>query len=163
MKLTEYNAETPAGAAYNDELSDAFIDLPVMRAFARMGDSIARHDRDVRRMAYTDVLTGLSNRLAFRRAVTRQMYGTLAVLALAWVGTAVAAAGLVVGAAEWRELPAFVAAAVLFGLASLWRRYVERRARKMPVVDEEIGRQRDAVVRVWATRQLPTWRERVPA
>jgi hypothetical protein len=35
MKLTEYNAETPAGAAYNDELSDAFIDLPVMRAFAR--------------------------------------------------------------------------------------------------------------------------------
>jgi len=38
MKLTEYNAETPAGAAYNDALSDAFIDLPVMRAFARQYD-----------------------------------------------------------------------------------------------------------------------------
>ncbi len=35
MKLTEYNAETPAGAAYGDALADAFIDLPVMRAFAR--------------------------------------------------------------------------------------------------------------------------------
>ena len=35
MKLTEYNAETPAGAAYGDALSDAFIDIPVMRAFAR--------------------------------------------------------------------------------------------------------------------------------
>ena len=35
MKLTEYNAETPAGAAYGDALSDAFVDLPVMRAFAR--------------------------------------------------------------------------------------------------------------------------------
>ena len=35
MKLTEYNAETPAGAAYGDALSDAFIDLPVMREFAR--------------------------------------------------------------------------------------------------------------------------------
>ena len=35
MKLTEYNAETPAGAAYGDALTDAFIDLPVMRAFAR--------------------------------------------------------------------------------------------------------------------------------
>ena len=35
MKLTEYNAETPAGAAYGDALSDAFIDLPIMRAFAR--------------------------------------------------------------------------------------------------------------------------------
>jgi hypothetical protein len=28
MKLTEYNAETPAGAAYGDALNDAFIDLP---------------------------------------------------------------------------------------------------------------------------------------
>ena len=35
LGLTEYNAETPAGAAYNDELSAAFIDLPAMRAFAR--------------------------------------------------------------------------------------------------------------------------------
>jgi hypothetical protein len=35
LGLTEYNAETPAGAAYNDALADAFIDLPVMRAFAR--------------------------------------------------------------------------------------------------------------------------------
>jgi len=35
MKLTEYNAETPAGAAYGDALTDAFIDLPVMRAFSR--------------------------------------------------------------------------------------------------------------------------------
>ena len=35
MQLTEYNAETPAGAAYGDALTDAFIDLPVMRAFAR--------------------------------------------------------------------------------------------------------------------------------
>ena len=33
MGLTEYNAETPAGAGYNDALCDAFLDLPVMRAF----------------------------------------------------------------------------------------------------------------------------------
>jgi len=35
LGLTEYNAETPAGAAYNDELAAAFIDLPALRAFAR--------------------------------------------------------------------------------------------------------------------------------
>jgi hypothetical protein len=35
ISLTEYNAETPAGAAYNDALSDTFMDLPVMRKFAR--------------------------------------------------------------------------------------------------------------------------------
>lgn len=38
MALTEFNAETPAGAGYNDALADAFADLPVMRAFARTVD-----------------------------------------------------------------------------------------------------------------------------
>jgi len=38
MALTEYNGETPAGAGYNDALVDAFLDLPVMREFARDAD-----------------------------------------------------------------------------------------------------------------------------
>jgi hypothetical protein len=33
--LTEVNGETPAGAAYNDALTDVFLDLPAVRAFAR--------------------------------------------------------------------------------------------------------------------------------
>ena len=43
-----------------DELGD------LIRAFGRMSQSVARHDREIRRMAYTDALTGLANRLAFR-------------------------------------------------------------------------------------------------
>jgi hypothetical protein len=35
LKFTEYNAETPAGAGYNDALTEAFFGLPVMRAFQR--------------------------------------------------------------------------------------------------------------------------------
>jgi uncharacterized circularly permuted ATP-grasp superfamily protein len=35
MRFTEYNAETPAGAAYNDALTEVFYGLPVMRAFLR--------------------------------------------------------------------------------------------------------------------------------
>jgi hypothetical protein len=45
--LTEYNAETPAGAAYGDALADAFLALPVMRSFLRRFDVRplpARHD-----------------------------------------------------------------------------------------------------------------------
>ncbi len=38
----------------------------LMRAFVRMREGIAKHDRDIRRMAYTDPLTGLANRLSFR-------------------------------------------------------------------------------------------------
>lgn len=50
-----------------DEVGD------LVRAFGRMGDSIVRHDRDMRRMAYTDALTGLSNRLAFREMLDHRL------------------------------------------------------------------------------------------
>jgi hypothetical protein len=35
MALTEYNAETPAGAGFNDQLVQAFASLPIIRAFGR--------------------------------------------------------------------------------------------------------------------------------
>jgi len=35
LRFTEYNAETPAGAAYNDSLSEVFEGMPVMREFQR--------------------------------------------------------------------------------------------------------------------------------
>jgi hypothetical protein len=35
MRFTEYNAETPAAAAYNDVLAEVFLGLPVMREFLR--------------------------------------------------------------------------------------------------------------------------------
>ena len=45
----------------------------LVRAFARMADSMQRHDRDMRRMAYTDSLTGLANRLAFRETLDHRL------------------------------------------------------------------------------------------
>lgn len=35
LKFTEYNAETPAGAAYGDALTELFVSLPVMGEFRR--------------------------------------------------------------------------------------------------------------------------------
>ena len=35
LRFTEYNAETPAGAAYNDALAEVFEQMPVMREFQR--------------------------------------------------------------------------------------------------------------------------------
>jgi len=43
--LTEYNAETPAGAAYADALSEAFLALPVMGPFVRRFDVRPLHAR----------------------------------------------------------------------------------------------------------------------
>ena len=55
------------GSRRNDEIGD------LIRGFRRMGESIARHDRDIRRMAYTDALTGLRNRLAFREILDERI------------------------------------------------------------------------------------------
>lgn len=47
LRFTEYNAETPAGGAYNDVLTEVFFGLPVMREFMRTWDLRplpARHD-----------------------------------------------------------------------------------------------------------------------
>ena len=56
----------------NDEIGD------LIRAFGRMGDSVSRHDRDIRRIAYGDSLTGLPNRLAFRELLDESLQKTLA-------------------------------------------------------------------------------------
>jgi len=61
-----YDADVPESHR-NDEIGD------LMRAFGRMGTSVARHDRDIRRMAYTDALTGLANRLAFREHLDQRL------------------------------------------------------------------------------------------
>ncbi len=47
MRFTEYNAETPAGGAYNDVLTEVFLGLPIMREFLRVWDARplpARHN-----------------------------------------------------------------------------------------------------------------------
>ena len=38
LAITEYNAETPAGAAYNDALTEVFLAFPAMRQFEREWD-----------------------------------------------------------------------------------------------------------------------------
>ena len=53
-------AAAPAESPRADEIGD------LMHAFFRMRAGMAKHDRDIRRMAYTDPLTGLANRLSFR-------------------------------------------------------------------------------------------------
>ncbi|HKW09891.1 MAG TPA: hypothetical protein VJO33_05890 [Gemmatimonadaceae bacterium] len=38
LRFTEYNAETPAGGAYNDVLTEAFYGLPIVREFLKRWD-----------------------------------------------------------------------------------------------------------------------------
>ncbi len=81
LKVTEYNAETPAGAAYGDALVEVFLTLPAMRPFLRRFDVrplVARHG----------VLHGL---LAAHRAWTGKRGNTLPRIAIL----------------DWRDVPTY--------------------------------------------------------
>jgi diguanylate cyclase (GGDEF)-like protein len=82
-RLAGAAAEVEAGnyqvTAVDSLRSDELGELE--RAFARMSQSVGKHHGDIRRLAYTDSLTGLPNRLAFRelldeRVLTAQAAGT---------------------------------------------------------------------------------------
>lgn len=79
LKFTEYNAETPAGAAYNDALTELFEQMPVMRAFQR-----EHHLRP----------------LPARSGVLRSLLGAFA----EWSGTR---ARPRIAILDWREVPTF--------------------------------------------------------
>src|SRR5687768_9431461 len=61
-----FEIDTPVSSR-GDEVGD------LVRAFGRMSSSVARHDRDIRRMAYSDALTGLANRLQFREKLDQRL------------------------------------------------------------------------------------------
>ncbi len=66
IEAGNFSMPVPASGR-QDELGD------LVRTFGRMRESVARHDRDIRRVAYSDALTGLSNRLAFRESLDQRL------------------------------------------------------------------------------------------
>lgn len=60
-------AEARNLAARDDEIGD------LTKVFSRMAESVARHERDIRRIAYTDPLTGLGNRLALSESLESRL------------------------------------------------------------------------------------------
>ena len=66
IEAGNFGAQGPESAR-SDEVGE------LIRAFTRMRDSIVRHDRDVWRLAYTDNLTGLTNRRGFRESLGERL------------------------------------------------------------------------------------------
>jgi diguanylate cyclase (GGDEF)-like protein len=64
--LGNYEVKIPA-----EQRADEIGDL--QRAFSQMQESVLRHNREIRRMAYTDPLTGLANRLSFRESLDERL------------------------------------------------------------------------------------------
>jgi diguanylate cyclase (GGDEF)-like protein len=60
-------AEARNLTARDDEIGD------LTKVFSRMAESVVRHERDIRRIAYTDPLTGLGNRLALSESLESRL------------------------------------------------------------------------------------------
>ena len=75
QQLNKAVQQTEAGdfstPVVNSRRSDEIGDL--IHAVGRMRESLARHDRDIRRVAYSDALTGMANRLAFRESLEQRL------------------------------------------------------------------------------------------
>jgi hypothetical protein len=89
----------------------------------------------------------------YRRLIGRQMYATMAVIALLIGAGAILAVGLLGGWTRPHELPATAAAGVPLLVVELWIRYVERRVKAVPVADP-------ALLPEWV--QVLQWRENGP-
>lgn len=66
MEQGNYMVEWPLSSR-RDEIGE------LEEAFVRMGESVGRHDRDIRRLAFDDSLTGLPNRIAFRETLNTKV------------------------------------------------------------------------------------------
>lgn len=66
-----HGERTPKSVAMDSARQDEFGEI--VRGIRRLREGVSRHDREIRRMAYTDPLTGLSNRLAFREALDERL------------------------------------------------------------------------------------------
>ena len=66
IEAGDYEVQLPP-ASRGDEIGE------LLQTFQLMSRGIARHDREVRHIAYTDALTGLGNRMAFREGMEQRL------------------------------------------------------------------------------------------
>ena len=114
--------------------------------------------RELRRFVdSTPVLASTADIERMKAVVARQMYAALAQILLLAAAPAVFLIGLVTGSLRptdvlWVILPA--AAVIVF---SLGFKRTETEARSIEAADDELARQRDAIVETWLKKPLPDW------
>ena len=94
---------------------------------------------------------------AFKRAVSWNMYASVAVIGLVIVIACVFAVGLYYGALYWQELFYVLCFGPLFGFAGAKVSKIERKVRSIPVTNIELEQERDRVIDVWDHKMFPDW------
>ena len=93
----------------------------------------------------------------YKRVVARQMVAALVQIALLAAPAIFFGIGIVTGVLAGSDLLYVILPAIVVIAAAARFRPVEAAARQIPAADEEIARQRDAIVHTWLKRPLPDW------
>jgi hypothetical protein len=105
----------------------------------------------------TPVLRGPADLARFRRAIARQRWATLGVLAL-FIGAGVAILlGLLGGWCRPDDLPLTFAAGVPLLVVEWWLRYVEARFKAVPAADPRIRLKWERALQEWEEHPVPDW------
>lgn len=94
---------------------------------------------------------------AYRRVVARNMYGTLAVIALTGAAVLVIALGLALRSISWWELHFVLVFGGGFGAVGARGKLIEAKARGIAVNSDELRTERDRTVHTWLKKALPDW------
>ncbi len=105
----------------------------------------------------TPVIASTADMENMKAVVARQMYAALAQILLLGAGPVVFMLGLARGVLGPRDvLFIIVPSAAVIVAGSLYKR-VEIAARNIEAIDDELRRQRDAIVATWLKKPFPDW------
>ncbi|MFV1968532.1 MAG: hypothetical protein ACC628_24175 [Pirellulaceae bacterium] len=93
----------------------------------------------------------------FKRAVSWNMYVSVAVIGLVIVVVCVFAIGLCLGALYWADAIFVLCFGPAFGFAGAKVTKIERKVRSIPVTNTELEPEHERVIHIWKHKMFPDW------
>jgi fatty acid desaturase len=94
---------------------------------------------------------------SFKAVVSRQMYAALAQIVLLAVPPILFFVGLLKGFLDPSDVIAIILPMAVVILVGWLYKQVENQARTIPAADDELTRQRDAIIETWLKKPFPDW------
>ncbi len=115
------------------------------------GSELQRFSRDVRTFSSTHEIE------RFKGVVARQMYAALVQIVLLVVPPILFFVGIVKGALTPGDVVFIVVPSAVVILVAAMYKQTETKVKAIPANDDELRRQRDAIIHTWLKKPLPDW------
>ena len=134
-----------------EEKSEKSTTKPLQGHFRKAGAAPQRFVREVPRLASTHDIERL------KQVVARQMYAALIQIVLLAAPPILFFVGLVRGVLGIGDVLLIIVPSTVILIVAASYKKVEARVRQLPTADDELARQRNAIVNTWIKKPLPDW------